>query len=164
MNERILRHFGSALVALFLCLVPLVANADVVFDRAPLTVTTANGKVHTFSVELALDNDQRARGLMFRRTMPKDAGMLFDFGTTRQVMMWMRNTYLPLDMLFIARDGKVMTIHENAVPLSESIIDSRVPVAFVLELNAGVVKRLGIAEGDHVDAPRIAATVPAAKP
>ncbi|HTO30610.1 MAG TPA: DUF192 domain-containing protein [Pararhizobium sp.] len=164
MQERILRRTGSALVALFLCLVPFLARAEVVFDRAPLTVTTTDGKVHTFTVELALDNEQRAQGLMFRRTMAKDAGMLFDFGTTRQVMMWMKNTYLPLDMLFIARDGKVMTVRENAVPHSESIIDSRVPVAFVLELNAGVVERLGIAEGDRVDAPRIAATVPAAKP
>ncbi len=164
MQGRVLRHTGSALVALFLCLVPFLASAEVVFNRAPLTITTANGKVHAFTVELALDNEQRAQGLMFRRTMAKDAGMLFDFGTTRQVMMWMKNTYLPLDMLFIARDGKVMTVRENAVPQSESIIDSRVPVAFVLELNAGVVARLGIAEGDHVDAPRIAATVPATKP
>ena len=69
---------------------------------------------------------------MNRRHMARDHGMLFDFGVTRRVMMWMKNTYLPLDMLFIAKDGKIETIRENAVPLSEAIIDSRVPIAFVL--------------------------------
>ncbi|WP_209846496.1 DUF192 domain-containing protein [Rhizobium herbae] len=161
MNAHVLRLSGSALVALFLWLVPFCATAaDITFDTAPLQIISAGGKVHRFTAELAVDSDQRAHGLMDRRHMPRDRGMLFDFGQTRQVMMWMKNTYLPLDMLFIARDGKVETIRENAVPLSEAIIDSRVPVAFVLELNGGTVSRLGIAPGDIIDSPRISASKP----
>ncbi|WP_455271726.1 DUF192 domain-containing protein [Rhizobium herbae] len=155
MSAPILRLAGSALVALFLWLAPVVAAADVTFETEPLQIIGTRGKVHKFTVELAVDNDQRSQGLMNRRHMPRDRGMLFDFGVTRQVMMWMKNTYLPLDMLFIAKDGKIETIRENAVPLSEAIIDSRVPVAFVLELNGGTVNRLGIAPGDIVDSRRI---------
>ncbi|WP_426126241.1 DUF192 domain-containing protein [Pararhizobium sp. PWRC1-1] len=161
MRARFQRFSGSALVALFLCLVPFCATAaDITFDTAPLTIVTSGGQIHKFTVELAVDGDQRAHGLMDRRHMPRDRGMLFDFAQTRQVMMWMKNTYLPLDMLFINKDGKVETIKENAVPLSEAIIDSRVPVAFVLELNGGTVRRLGIAPGDVVDNARISATTP----
>jgi uncharacterized membrane protein (UPF0127 family) len=161
MRARFPRFSGSALVALFLCLVPFGAGAaDVTFETAPLTIVTSGGQIHKFTVELAVDNDQRSHGLMDRRHMPRDRGMLFDFGQTRQVMMWMKNTYLPLDMLFINKDGKVETITENAVPLSEAIIDSRVPVAFVLELNGGTVRHLGIAPGDVVDNARISAAAP----
>lgn len=150
--------FKSAALALFfLCASVWGAQADVVFDTAPLTIVGSGGTVHKFTVELALDSDQRAQGLMNRRQMPRDRGMLFDFGVTRRVTMWMKNTYLPLDMLFITSDGRIATIRENATPLSESIIDSRVPVAFVLELNAGSVVRLGIKTGDVVDNDRIAA-------
>ena len=155
------RLFGSALVALFLWLVPVfAAAADITFETAPLQIISTGGKVHTFTVELAVDSDQRSQGLMNRRHMARDHGMLFDFGVTRQVMMWMKNTYLPLDMLFIAKDGKIETIRENAVPLSEAIIDSRVPIAFVLELNGGTVNRLGIAPGDIVDSARISGLKP----
>ncbi|WP_275782395.1 DUF192 domain-containing protein [Pararhizobium gei] len=152
-----LRHvcrlqISSALAALFFYLfAPGVFAAEVTFEKAPLEIVTASGEIHRFTVELALDNEQRAQGLMNRRHMPRDGGMFFDFGMTRRVMMWMKNTYLPLDMLFIARDGKVETIRENAVPLSEAIIDSKVPVAYVLELNAGTVSRLGLAPGDIMD-------------
>ncbi|KQY39992.1 DUF192 domain-containing protein [Rhizobium sp. Root483D2] len=155
------RLFGSALVALFLWLVPVcAAAADITFETAPLQIISTGGKVHTFTVELAVDSDQRSQGLMSRRHMARDHGMLFDFGVTRQVMMWMKNTYLPLDMLFIAKDGKIETIRENAVPLSEAIIDSRVPIAFVLELNGGTVNRLAIAPGDIVDSARISGLKP----
>ena len=165
MPGRHLRHAASALVALFFCLFALNAwAADITFEKAPLTVRGADGRAHAFTVELALESDQRAQGLMNRREMADDAGMLFDFGETRRVLMWMKNTYLPLDMLFIARDGRIETIRENAVPLSESIIDSGVPVAFVLELNAGTVERLGIVPGDHVESRQITASPPAAKP
>lgn len=150
------KSYGSALVALFLLVCSLPASAaDITFEQAPLSVITADGKTHNFTVELALDSDQRSLGLMNRREMAADHGMLFDFGMTRQVMMWMKNTYLPLDMLFLHPDGKIATIRENAVPLSEAIIDSRVPIAFVVELNAGTVKRLGIHEGDRVAAEQI---------
>ena len=161
MPARFSRRTGSALVALFLWLFPFCAPAaELTFATEPLQIISAGGKVHRLTVELAVDGAQRAQGLMNRRHMPRDRGMLFDFGETRQVMMWMKDTYLPLDMLFIARDGEVKTVRENAVPLSESIIASRVPVAFVLELNAGTVSRLGIAPGDIVDSQHISAAKP----
>jgi uncharacterized protein len=141
----------SAIAALFLLslLVSSVA-ADVSFARERLRLVTGEGRAHDLTVELAIDPDQREQGLMYRRQMAPDHGMLFDFGETRRVMMWMKNTYLPLDMLFISADGTVRTIHEDAVPLSQAIIDSKEPVAFVLELNAGTVKRLGIKPGDRL--------------
>ncbi|AFL52173.1 uncharacterized membrane protein (UPF0127 family) [Sinorhizobium fredii] len=146
----------SAISALFLLSV-LVSSlaADVSFDRDKIRLFTSGGRAHDLTVELAIEPDQREQGLMHRRRMAPDHGMLFDFGETRRVMMWMRNTYLPLDMLFIAEDGTVRTIHENAVPLSDAIIDSKEPVAFVLELNAGTVKRLGIRPGDRIAGARI---------
>lgn len=153
-----LRIFArSAVAALFLLslLVPAVL-ADVSFGRDKVRLLTAAG-THDLTVELAVDPGQREQGLMRRRQMAPDHGMLFDFGETRRVMMWMKDTYLPLDMLFVARDGTIRTIHENAVPLSETIIDSGEPVAFVLELNAGTVKRLGIKPGDRLEGSRIPA-------
>ncbi|OAP34544.1 hypothetical protein AU381_24775 [Sinorhizobium glycinis] len=148
----------SALAALFLLSVSVASlAADVSFERGKLRLLTSGGRVHDLTVELAVEPDQREQGLMHRRQMAPDHGMLFDFGETRRVMMWMRNTYLPLDMLFIAEEGTVRTIHENAVPLSEAIIDSEEPVAFVLELNAGTVQRLGIRLGDRITGARIPA-------
>jgi uncharacterized membrane protein (UPF0127 family) len=88
---------------------------------------------------------------MNRREMAPDRGMLFSFGETRQVLMWMKNTYLPLDMLFVDKTGEIRTIRENAEPLSEAIIDSQVPVAFVVELNGGTVRARGIRPGDTVE-------------
>lgn len=125
------------------------------FSSEPLTVETASGKAHDFVAELALDNAQREQGLMFRKSMPPENGMLFDFGEARDVAMWMRNTLIPLDMLFIARDGRITHIHENAVPHSEAIISSRGPVKFVLELNGGTAKRYGIKPGDMVRSAQI---------
>ncbi|CAD0211731.1 hypothetical protein AGRHK599_LOCUS1531 [Rhizobium rhizogenes] len=126
-----------------------------IFSSEPLTVETASGKAHDFVAELALDNAQREQGLMFRKSMPPENGMLFDFGEARDVAMWMRNTLIPLDMLFIARDGRITHIHENAVPHSEAIISSRGPVKFVLELNGGTAKRYGIKPGDMVRSAQI---------
>lgn len=151
-----------ALVMTGILLAAATSNAaDVAFESTPLTIETTDGRKHAFTMELALDSDQRAHGLMFRREMPADHGMLFDFGQTRQVMMWMKNTFLPLDMLFVSKDGKVETVHENAVPHSEAIIDSRVPVAYVVELNAGTAKILSITPGARIDLPR---QLPTAKP
>lgn len=145
----------GALAALFLLLAGLAAVAQVTFERDSLTIETANGERHAFSVELALTPDQRAQGLMHREQMPADAGMLFDFGAARPVSMWMQNTILPLDMLFIRSDGRISHIHENAVPFSQDIIDSHGAVKFVLELNAGRVKALGIRVGDRMVSSRI---------
>lgn len=128
----------------------LAASAAETFDTQPLTIVTRDGRSHAFTVELAVTPRQREQGLMHRREMAPDHGMLFAFGETRQVFMWMKNTYIPLDMLFIAKDGKVSAIKENAEPHSESIIDSKGPIDYVLELNGGTVKRLGIRTGNRI--------------
>ena len=101
-------------------------------------------------VELADTGEERAIGLMFRRDLGPDRGMLFDYRRTQPVAMWMKNTYLPLDMLFIADDGRVVTIGEDSVPGSLDTIASAGPVRAVLEINAGTVARLGIAPADRV--------------
>ncbi|MGW9230606.1 DUF192 domain-containing protein [Pseudorhizobium sp. NPDC055634] len=129
--------------------------AQTTFEREDLLIQTRSGKVHRFDVELALTTEQRSQGLMHRESMPQDHGMLFDFGETRPVSMWMRNTPLPLDMLFIQRDGTISHIHRKAVPFSEAIIDSRGPVNYVLELNGGRAAALGIDVGDRVMSKRI---------
>ena len=152
-------RLASAFMALFLCLAS-VAGAGEKFDAQPLTIVTKNGKSHAFTGELAVTPRQREQGLMNRREMAPDHGMLFAFGETRQVFMWMKNTYLPLDMLFIDSKGVVRTIREDAVPHSEAIIDSGEPVAFVLELNAGTVRRLRIKPGDRLEGARISAPRP----
>ncbi|MXN45986.1 DUF192 domain-containing protein [Shinella kummerowiae] len=144
-----LARLPGALLAVVLFM-PLAACAAETFDKQPLAIVTKDGKSHAFTVELAVTPRQREQGLMNRREMAPDHGMLFAFGETRQVFMWMKNTYLPLDMLFIAKDGKVRAIKENAEPLSESIIDSQGPIDYVLELNGGTVKRLGIRAGNRV--------------
>jgi uncharacterized membrane protein (UPF0127 family) len=117
-----------------------------------LEIVTAGG-AHEFSVEVMRTDQQRERGLMFRRFLPPDRGMLFDFGTERPIMMWMKNTYLPLDMIFIARTGKVVGLAENAEPLSEKIIPSRAPAFGVLEVNAGTIAKIGVKIGDSVRHP-----------
>jgi len=149
MRFRITPVFKGAIMALFL-LMAGVASAQQAFERQELLIQTKDGKTHTFEVELALTADQRSQGLMQRQDMPADHGMLFDFGESRPVAMWMKNTPLPLDMLFIQRDGVISHIHKRAVPFSESIIDSRGPVAYVLELNGGRTYALGIKIGDRV--------------
>lgn len=127
-----------------------VASAQLRFDTQPLTIVTASGERHDFSVELALDPDQREQGLMYRKTMAPDAGMLFDFGEARAISMWMRNTLIPLDMVFIDDAGTITHIHEQAKPLSEAIISSQGPVKYVLELNGGEASRREIHKGDKV--------------
>jgi uncharacterized membrane protein (UPF0127 family) len=119
------------------------------FEKSTLVVETAAGPKH-FEIELALTPAQEEQGLMFRQRLAPDAGMLFDFGDTAPRAFWMKNTLIPLDMLFIAASGRVVDIHERAVPLSEDVIPSRVPARAVLELNGGTVARLGIKIGDTV--------------
>jgi uncharacterized membrane protein (UPF0127 family) len=117
--------------------------------QSSLTIDTAAAS-RRFTVDLAVSAEDQAQGLMFRRSLPRDAGMLFDFGKTRPAEFWMKNTLIPLDMLFIAADGHIADIHERAVPMSEATIESKVPVRAVLEVNGGTVARLGIKEGDLV--------------
>ncbi|KAB1076293.1 DUF192 domain-containing protein [Methylobacterium planeticum] len=116
----------------------------------PLTIRSKTG-AHAFAVEVMRDDASRARGLMFRRHMAADHGMLFDFGQTLPVNMWMKNTYLPLDMVFIRADGTVARVAADAEPLSTRVIPSGEPVLSVLELNAGTAAKLGIRAGDRVE-------------
>jgi uncharacterized membrane protein (UPF0127 family) len=117
-----------------------------------LEIVTASG-IHEFSVEVMRSGPQRERGLMFRRFLPQERGMLFDFATERRVMMWMKNTYLPLDMIFIGRAGKVVGLAEYTEPLSEKIIPSGAPAIGVLEVNGVTAARIGLRIGDSVRHP-----------
>jgi uncharacterized membrane protein (UPF0127 family) len=117
--------------------------------REPLTIQAGSGARHVFQVEVADDPGERAQGLMFRRSMAADHGMLFDFRTSAEVGFWMENTYLPLDLLFIRADGRIARI-SRGTPLSREVIPSGEPVLAVLELNAGTAARLGIRPGDLV--------------
>ncbi len=110
---------------------------------------------HVFQTEVMKTPEQRAKGLMFRQFMPEDRGMLFDFDREEPVAMWMRNTYIPLDMVFIRANGTIHRIHERAQPLDETTIPAGAPVRFVLEINAGVAARLGLKSGDRVRHPLI---------
>jgi uncharacterized protein len=123
--------------------------AGVTFERMPLEIDSG-GRRHRFTVEMADTDERRTLGLMHRRTMAADAGMLFDFKRDGPVSMWMRNTLIPLDMLFMDRTGLVTHIHERAVPMSETIIESNGSVRAVLELNGGTVQRLGLKIGDRL--------------
>lgn len=122
--------------------------------RSALTVETATG-VYPFEVEVADEGHERAQGLMYRRNLPQDQGMLFDMEATRQAGFWMRNTFVSLDIIFIGEDGRVRTVAERAEPLSEAVIDSGVPIRFVLELVAGSARRIGLEPGDRVHHPVI---------
>ena len=140
----------AALVALALPALP--ARAQEAGPVEPLTIVSRGGR-HTFAVEVARDDASRTQGLMYRRKMAADHGMLFDFARNEPVSMWMKNTYLPLDMVFIRTDGTVARVAADAEPLSTRIIPSGEPVLSVLELNAGTAARLGIRAGDGVEHP-----------
>ena len=124
------------------------------FRTSEMTIDTARGP-RKFSIELALTEAQAEQGLMFRRYLAPDAGMLFDFKMPITVQMWMKNTLIPLDMLFLDADGKIVDIHERAVPYSLDVIASKAPARFAVELNGGTVARLGIRVGDRVTSPYI---------
>jgi uncharacterized membrane protein (UPF0127 family) len=114
-----------------------------------IEIVTKTG-VKVFRVEIAVTPEEHQKGLMFRKSLPEGTGMLFDFGKEREVVMWMKNTYIPLDMLFIRRDGTISHIAENTTPFSEAHINSGGPVKGVLEVAAGTVRKDGIAVGDKV--------------
>ena len=116
----------------------------------PLAIISHSGR-HEFKVEVADEPRQRARGLMFRAELAPDTGMLFDFGQTAPVHMWMKNTYISLDMLFVRADGVIHHIAADTVPFSLAVVSSRGPVRFVFEIPGGTAARLGIAPGDRVE-------------
>jgi uncharacterized membrane protein (UPF0127 family) len=121
-------------------------------EMQTLEIVTNNG-VHSFSVEVMANDADRAKGLMYRRELPDGQGMLFDFQRDQEIAMWMKNTYIPLDMIFIQGDGTIRRIAENTTPLSEATIPSRGPVRGVLEVIGGTARRFGIKAGDRVAHP-----------
>ena len=145
------RHVGILLLILFV--LPAVGEAS---DRSSLDIVTETG-THRFDVELALTGQQRSVGLMFRESMDETAGMLFRFDRTQRAMMWMKNTLIPLDMIFIRADGTVADLHRNAEPHSEALIQSSEPVLYVLELNAGVADKIALKPGNRIVHPIIRA-------
>ncbi len=137
-----------------------LAALAVAFARAPaareglqpLEIATATGR-HVFQVEIAADDASRERGLMDRRYMAANQGMLFEFDRDAPVAFWMKDTYIPLDMIFIAPAGAVTHIVANAEPLSERVIPSGGPCVAVLELNGGTAASIGLKVGDKVRHP-----------
>ncbi len=109
--------------------------------------------VHVFAVEIVDNDADRAKGLMYRKELPEGQGMLFDFQRDQEVSFWMQNTFIPLDMIFIRGDGRILRIAENTEPLSTRLIPSNGPVRAVLEVIGGTTRKLGIAAGDRVASP-----------
>ncbi|RDI59785.1 DUF192 domain-containing protein [Microvirga subterranea] len=151
MSLPVLRPLRALALAVGLCAAFIGAAYAQALES--LAIVSPSGQRQSFQVEVARNEADRAQGLMFRRTMPADRGMLFDFGRVEPVAMWMQNTYLPLDMLFIRPDGTIARIAANTEPLSTRTIPSGEPVLAVLELNAGTAARLGIKAGDRIEHP-----------
>ena len=118
----------------------------------PLEIVTKSG-VQVFSVEMATTEQEKETGLMYRKELPDGKGMLFDFSPEQQVSMWMKNTYISLDMIFIRADGRILRIAENTEPLSTRIISSGGLAKGVLEVIAGTAQKYGIKPGDRVAHP-----------
>jgi uncharacterized membrane protein (UPF0127 family) len=125
----------------------LPAGAAAVLEE--LVIITGKGRT-TLEVEVAETDAERSKGLMYRGSMPQNHGMLFDFGSPRPVAMWMKNTKIPLDMVFADAQGRVIAIREDTVPFSTATIEVDEPVKAVLEVNAGTAKRVGLAVGDRL--------------
>jgi uncharacterized protein len=143
-----------ALRSFVFVLVGLVAFAAPVWPAGKQTLEIASKSgVHVFSVEIADNDAERAKGLMYRKELPEGQGMLFDFYREQEVSFWMQNTYIPLDMVFIRADGRILRIAENTEPLSTKLISSGGPVRAVLEVIGGTTRKLGIAPGDRVASP-----------
>ncbi len=138
--------------ALVLALLFVALTAARALEIGTLEIVTKTG-VHAFTVEIAQTDDERATGLMNRRSLPEGRGMLFDFKREGPVSFWMKNTYIPLDMIFIRADGRILRIAENTEPLSERMVPSGGPILGVLEVIGGTSRKLGIAPGDRVAHP-----------
>jgi hypothetical protein len=119
------------------------------FPTSEVTIISATGP-HRFKMELAKTPAQMTQGLMFLTSLAPDAGMLFEYQQPTAATMWMRNTLIPLDMLFVDARGRIVNIHERAVPQSLDLIAAAEPVRAVIELNGGTAARLGIEPGDRV--------------
>lgn len=123
---------------------------DEYFATAPLIVVASRAACHRFDVYVAANNAQRRRGLMFVRHLPPFSGMLFVYPRDGILSIWMRNTYIPLDIIFVRSDGRIATIYPDAKPMSETSMPASEPVRYVLEVNGGVAERLGIDENSRL--------------
>jgi uncharacterized membrane protein (UPF0127 family) len=150
MRSRLL--FLLATLSLLTLPLPEPAGTLAAQELQQLEIATKSG-VQIFGVEMAVTPEEQAKGLMFRRELPEKQGMLFDFHREQPTSFWMKDTYIPLDMIFIRADGRILRIAENTVPLSEALVPSGGPVRAVLEVIAGTAKKLGIAPGDRVTHP-----------
>jgi uncharacterized membrane protein (UPF0127 family) len=146
------RAWRWMVVAAALALYGFAGSSAGAANVQPLEIVTKNG-VQVFSVEMATTAQEKETGLMYRKELPDGKGMLFDFSPEQQVSMWMKNTYISLDMIFIRADGRILRIAENTEPLSTRIIPSGGPAKGVLEVIAGTAKKYGIAPGDRVAHP-----------
>ena len=149
--RRSVRSLSVVAFVVLMVMLPISARLAAA-DLQPLEIASKNG-VHSFAVEMAVTPDEQSKGLMFRKELPEGQGMLFDFRRDQEATFWMKNTYVPLDMIFIRADGRIHRIAANTTPLSEALVSSGGPVRAVLEVVAGTAKKLGIAPGDRVAHP-----------
>ncbi len=125
-------------------------NAHAEAPVAVVTVTSANGDGHEFVLEVADTEERRQRGLMFRKELPEDGGMIFIYDPPQVAAMWMKNTLIPLDMVFVDAGSRIAHVASRTTPHSLEPISAGVPVAAVIELNGGTCDRLGMGVGDRV--------------
>ena len=140
------------LIALVGCLFVLESRhavSDIIFPQSEILIVSKSGE-HKFVVDVATTMAQRQVGLMYRKKMARNRGMMFDFGEEQLIAMWMKNTLIPLDMLFVDKTGRILQIERATTPLSLETIAGRRPAMSVIELNAGLTAELGISEGDQI--------------
>lgn len=149
MRERLLPRLTNTFKCVTFAITLMFSN---IAYAGEVVVHSDNG-THTFTVEVMRSSQERAKGLMFREYLAPGAGMLFDFGEPRPVSMWMKNTYISLDMLFISKEGVIHKIAEKTTPHSTEIISSNSQVKYVLEINGGLSAKFGIKPGNQVILP-----------
>jgi uncharacterized membrane protein (UPF0127 family) len=147
-GRQMMSLFAALGVAASVCATPAARAASI----QPLEIATKSG-VQVFSVEMATTEEEKTTGLMYRKELADGKGMLFDFSPEQQISMWMKNTYISLDMIFIRADGRILRIAENTEPLSTKIISSGGLAKGVLEVIAGTAQKYGIQPGDRVAHP-----------
>ena len=154
---------GAAQWAALLFVATLMASPDVADAKMRvdhLSIVSSGGKEIPLEIEVAQDQKEKALGLMFRTELADNEGMLFPYEDARELSMWMHNTYIPLDMVFIRPDGVIHRIEVRAEPMSDRVINSDGPVSAVLELAGGAAERLGIKPGDRIRYPLFGAANP----